>query len=447
MPHPAPALRTALLAVPLVLPVLSVLSGAPATAAPPAPGAAAAAATCEGRPATVIGEPGQGLLRGTPGPDVVVSGGARSVQTYGGDDLVCVDVHPADLAPVVRTGDGADRVVVTSTEARGVRAVLGRGADTFVGGPGGDQVGTGTVEAGGTSPDRDAGRDVVETRGGDDAVQVGGATMRDTARLGDGDDRVFVAARRAGTGAWLQGGAGRDEVVAWGPRSSAVRPSQPVVVDNGRGVATRAGARWWRFGGLEGFDLSAASGSVTFRGSGAAESLVVDRPASLEADLGPGRDAVRMLAPVRGARLAAGPGRDRLDLRGAGDADVDLGLGRARVGSASAVTRSFADLGLVVSGDARFRGTDQPNSLRVVACSIDAAGLGGADALEIVPATDDELLPDCRRRGTLRGGPGADVLVGSLRDDVLLGGPGRDSAAGGRGSDLCRAERRVGCER
>src|SRR5688572_28863617 len=49
-----------------------------------------AANTCQNVPATIVGAPGIRLLEGTAGPDVIISGGARSVNAKAGDDIVCV---------------------------------------------------------------------------------------------------------------------------------------------------------------------------------------------------------------------------------------------------------------------------------------------------------------------------------------------------------------------
>lgn len=79
--------------------VAAVLTGQdPADAAT---SARAAAPTCFGQPATIRGT---GLLRGTPGDDVIIAGGSGTeVQAGGGDDRICG-------AFIVYGGTGDDRI-------------------------------------------------------------------------------------------------------------------------------------------------------------------------------------------------------------------------------------------------------------------------------------------------------------------------------------------------
>ena len=80
------------------------------------PAHAADAPTCGGRPATIVGTPGQDVIVGTPGPDVIAAlAGDDVVRGGGGDDVMC-------------GGRGRDRLVSH------------RGRDTFHGGPGGDRI-------------------------------------------------------------------------------------------------------------------------------------------------------------------------------------------------------------------------------------------------------------------------------------------------------------------
>jgi hypothetical protein len=56
----------------------------------PATSSAAATATCQGVPATIVGSATQPELRGTDGPDVIVTNDSALVLALGGDDLICV---------------------------------------------------------------------------------------------------------------------------------------------------------------------------------------------------------------------------------------------------------------------------------------------------------------------------------------------------------------------
>ena len=59
---------------------------------------AGAAVECHGRPATLVGTPGDDFLTGTPGPDVIVGlGGSDILDGLGGDDALCGDVGALDL--------------------------------------------------------------------------------------------------------------------------------------------------------------------------------------------------------------------------------------------------------------------------------------------------------------------------------------------------------------
>ena len=115
--------------------------------------------SCLLRAATIVGTPGDDVLRGTAGPDVMVGlGGADTLIGRGGDDVICG----------------------------------GTGRDTIVGGTGKDELSGG------------GGNDVVRGGAGNDSI-VGG----------DGDDRLFGGDAKdvfwLGTGSdYAAGGPGRD---------------------------------------------------------------------------------------------------------------------------------------------------------------------------------------------------------------------------------------------
>jgi len=96
----------------------------------PATPATATTETCQGRPTTIVGTPGQELVNGTEGDDVVVTNGASLAYTRGGNDLVCVTGPALNRTVVVEAGTGDD--VVDATAAPGATyAVLGAGSDTY----------------------------------------------------------------------------------------------------------------------------------------------------------------------------------------------------------------------------------------------------------------------------------------------------------------------------
>ena len=107
----------------------------------PTQAATAAAETCQGVPATVVGTP-EGRVVGTAGDDVIVSGGAWSVKSGDGDDLVCIPPMEGDLlGNVVEVDAGAgDDTVVSEGEHNNAWVTLGPGVDQFRGGGWEDRV-------------------------------------------------------------------------------------------------------------------------------------------------------------------------------------------------------------------------------------------------------------------------------------------------------------------
>ena len=107
----------------------------------PTQAATAAAETCQGVPATIVGTP-EGRVVGTAGNDVIVSGGAWSVKSGDGDNLVCIPPMEGDLlGNVVAVDAGAgDNTVVSEGEHNNSDVTLGPGVDTFRGGGWEDRV-------------------------------------------------------------------------------------------------------------------------------------------------------------------------------------------------------------------------------------------------------------------------------------------------------------------
>ena len=149
---------------------------------PGEPGQAHAGPTCQGQPATIVGD-SQDHLVGTEGDDVIVSGGVGSVEALGGDDLICaVD---ADFYLDIDAGPGDDVVDTTATDPTTelLYTALGTGADRFVGGPANDQVWDEKIHQ-----HSDPGRDVIDTGAGNDHVDTGadGLPNHDVVDLGTG---------------------------------------------------------------------------------------------------------------------------------------------------------------------------------------------------------------------------------------------------------------------
>ncbi|NYE36401.1 Ca2+-binding RTX toxin-like protein [Nocardioides cavernae] len=180
----------------------------PATLLPAAAPAYAEGETCLGRLATAVGTPGQPELVGTEGDDVVVTDGAGSVATLGGDDWVCVtDVPGAPGRTIsVDTGEGDDALLVERVEW------LGASRSSYVGGPGSDLLALWAGArldldlASGEMVTRRSGRDVRTTVGGFDSTFV---VATDLALHGTrrADDLRFQACR-----ATVRGLAGSDVI-------------------------------------------------------------------------------------------------------------------------------------------------------------------------------------------------------------------------------------------
>ncbi len=439
-----------------------------------APAAAASEPTCQGQPATIVGEPG-GSVRGTDGPDVVVSDGARWVVTGAGDDVVCLtgssdDGHRVRFA----SGAGHDSVVVTSTEA--VTGHLGHGEDTFVGGDERDLVRGGeleSVEIGGDTGEQyvDRDRDTISTGGGDDGVA---ASNDDTVSLGRGDDgmnrEVLAGAPYAGD---VDGGPGRN-FLGLNVSGDAGKDAGSWVLDTHAGTFSRNGETHLSLTDFTGFQVrfAKADEELRVRGSRRHESFeaygldgLVETTLSISA--GGGNDEIYVgragydLDDVLVRSIDGGPGRDRLvvsQYEGPSVFRLDLAAGAYRHGNRGTTTKvpvaGIEHAQVTGIPFLTMRGSSSGNRLAVTLptgwqaferCRVLLSGRGGDDLLRVLegPRSRSTSCPG----PVLRGERGSDLLVGSQGDDTLVGGPGRDVARGGPGRDVCRAEVRMGCER
>lgn len=406
--------------------------------------ASAAGETCQGRAATILGADPATPITGTEGPDVIVSTGARAIDARGGDDLICVvDTFVRDLD----AGEGDD--VVDVSAGHGAKAVLGAGADTYVGGPGEDEVWTGTRDRKG-SPGQDTDEDVVDTGPGQDSDSVHsgevGVPNGDQVRVG-----VMADVSWAGT-----------------PTSTSVLSSlrysslsldlsarDRVRIDNRAEVMTYDGEPT-ALSGFISFTVHAPVGprSLAFRGNDRGyEYLTLDlhRPREHRVDMGDGRNelTVSVGRPLaEGTTYRAGSGRDRIGVElPRGDVTMDLAAGTLRTRLGRTATSARVDGFAVASATAQratLRGTRLKDTLYVAACRGRVEGRAGADSIGALQR--DPRLHCARHSFTAVGGPGNDDLWGSVGADLLLGGRGRDSAAGRGGRDVCEAEVRSSCE-
>ena len=414
----------------------------------------AAGETCQGRPATVVGTPNQSGLVGTEGPDVVVTNGAVSVHTLGGDDLVCVTDVTRPGVLTLRSGAGND-VVDASASGSSIDVELGTGSDHYTASAGRDYVVLGSNDGGPVDLDADT---VVATTGGN-ASQSGDqyfSGMLDVPNpdvldlSGDGHVVYWYGIQAAGSR------------VAVGT-SAELRPTLgvgDVAIDAARGSWTEDGAPVLTWTGeVTRFELGpGAPRSLSFAGSDRDEyaRVYLNRGARtvLRFALGGGDDT--LLAPDglgwRGSEYVGGPGEDSVDLWAGTRLDLDLARGRLEKRFFGTTQRSiFRGWDDVRVGAKRMTvlGTKKADDLRFYACTATIRGRAGKDSLVSYRTGDDGYLLDCdARRSNVRiyGDGGNDVLSGSRGKDLLVGGPGRDTIDGNANRDRCSGEKLRSCE-
>ena len=397
----------------------------------PTSSATAAGETCRGEAATIVGTGPD--VTGTEGRDVIVTGASLRVSSLGGDDLVCV--APAGTqSNVLNVDAGAGNDVVDTTAAPSayyVDAVLGPGADTFEGGPGGDWVGTGDVDG------STAEVDVVRTNGGADSARTtGGADVVD---LGAGTDRLSLTGASTSAGGLLAGGDDHDTLVV-----SAETASEHTI-DLATGAYRTAGAVA-TLSSFEGVDLLARGGRVTISGTTGEDQVSAyapdSEPTTLVIDLLGGDDDV-LLDGARigaGSRFDLGDGDDRLvAARASGDLALDLLRDRLEVGDDTYTADGVEDAFLMAPRVALV-GDASDNTLISHACRTSITGGHGDD--ELVWDYDyvfDAYDLGCRKGATtMRGGPGEDSFYGSPRADRLFGDGDQDYLRGDSGDDVIR---------
>lgn len=394
-------------AAPRLLVTLSLAALAAAGLVVPATSAHAGVPLCGGQPATIVGEPGQEVLTGTSGPDVIVSNGATSVRAGRGEDVVCMT-------------NGDTRVVLDEEEAPVSR-------DTAIGSDGDDVV----VSGWGIEDDSSG-----FTLENDDVIL-----------LGSGNSTVYQYG--VTTGGVLEGGAGRDR---WFPAMPTddltIDASSSVEVDDHEGT---------ELSGIESFHLERAlPESLTFVGTGVGESIYFygadyygQAPRTLDVDLRGGQDVVQ-IGPDMAGEVRAGTGRDQLryhyGFRRPAGVSLRLAGDWVRVSNVDAGLRSFEKV-YAFARNVRITGSPRSDEIDVRSCSARVESRGGDDRIRLSTPRSWWGVTCGERLHVLKGGAGDDVLVGGMGRDVLLGDAGRDRAIGRGGSDRCVAEVRRQCER
>ncbi len=415
--------------------------------------AVGAAESCQGQPATIVGSPGKKYLTGTKGADVIVSNGSASIDSRGGDDLICLTSATGRRDSVrVYAGDGDD-VVINLRTRRGAKAQtrLGLGDDVYRGSRGRD-----VIRGEFYDQTADDGIDDIRTGPGADRVDTGvvGVPNSDHVDLGAGRDWLTVIASDS-SAATLEGGRGGDLLRGSGLGGAAW------VLDNRSHTATSGGVLKFGWSSFEEFGLNGFSSLTHFLGGPQGETLTTGDRQPVEADMGGGDDrlvaTVSDLAPTIPAdwRFTGGDGRDSFllstDSRRSFTVDVDARRQRVAVdgpGVGHDVTvplPGFEDFS-AAADVVRITGSSNGERLSANGCDVRIDGRGGDDRLSSARVGNHAW---CRRSrpARLRGGSGDDRLSGSGSRDVLVGGPGRDVAHGRGGRDTCDAEVERSCER
>jgi D-alanyl-D-alanine carboxypeptidase len=329
--------------------------------------------------------------------------------------------------------------------------ILGGGSDRFIGGPLREIVwGSDDVDQ---LPDTEV--DVFDTGEGADRVYTGSVNHAgsDVIRTGPGADLVLIEGYYAGVR--LDVGAGRNQVMMSRPSAG----SDPWHVDAAARTIQQGAVSWHWQGPVVSFSLHDDVSDLSFAGSTAGESLVLnsDGPRARIA-MSEGDDVVVVLTPpADGSSYSLGGGDDSLSVRGRKidgtewiesflhvDLAAHLLFYEPQAATPAATVRGVEAL---TAGAALVRvdGSEAAETIVASGCQVLIAGGAGPDLLE----RHEGPLGNCPSiRSRLVGGPGADTLIGSNRlDDVLLGGAGRDVADGQHGDDRCVAEVVRHCER
>lgn len=397
---------------------------------------------CFGQPPTITGTPST-ELKGTEGPDVVITNGAFLVDTLGGDDLVCITgtygAHSED-GPVFLTGAGRDRIDSSLAQVAEFSPPLninpGPDSDEVIGGPAREDVSA--QELGLTS----SRQDIISTADGDDVVYSRGD---DVVHLGAGRDQLqLMGDVRGGI---YDGGGTRDSLTAnftKVARSSWTFDNRSEKILGGPGHEAS-------MSGFAKFELG-VHGDLTFLGTEKRETLstTVYNPlgswvprGAVRLQMGGGNDRITFYGGAPRARFSGGDGVDTFRYSRSSDMGIDSRL---------PIVFNLSTGRLDDLGPAGFRrqalGFENADLFNVFCtyggqCSASRMTLIGTNEANILRVSG---FPEQTERNRVSGRGGDDVLVGSNASDILVGGGGNDTAKGRGGTDRCSAESQTGCD-
>jgi Ca2+-binding RTX toxin-like protein len=398
---------------------------------------------CFGQVPTIVGAPAT-ELEGTEGPDVVLTNGATIVQTFGGDDLVCITGMYAsgsdDEGRPISTGAGRDRIDSSRIQLGDPYVQLnidpGPDADEVIGGPAREDVRAQELGAQSSRPD------VINTAEGDDVVYSRGD---DVVRLGDGQDQLHLMGDVRG-GTYDGGGTGDSLTANFTKAARAAwtfdNRSEKIIGGHGQEAS---------MSGFSRFELG-VRGDLTFLGTDNRETLstTVYNPTgywiprgSVRLRLGGGNDRITFYGGAPGARFSGGDGVDTFRYTRSSDVTVNSRL-------PIVFNLSTGQLDDVGPNGYKRRARGFENAyIHNTFCTDD--GQCGASRMTLIGTRGANHLrvsgfPEQTGVNEIYGRGGDDVLIGSNSSDILVGGAGDDLAKGRGGRDDCSAETERGCD-
>ena len=375
----------------------------------------------------LLGQGGNDVLNGT---DLLLGGDGNDVLTGGdGDDQLFGEAgddrfiwNPGDDSDLIEGGDGLDTVEVNGGNGSEVFTIVANGARVSINrvDPAPFTLDAGTVE-----------RVVLHANGGNDTISASGnlaALAQLTLDGGAGNDTIlgsrgadlllggdgndFVDGNQGNDGALL--GAG-DDLFVWDPGDGSDTIEGQDGTDtlrfNGSGIgenidisANGARVRFFRDVGSVTMDLNDVE-TIEFKALGGADNITVG-------DL-TGTDVVEVDIDLAGT-LGGSSGDGQVDQVNVSGSTGDDAITVSESGGVVSVSGLAAQT-TIVHADA----TD-----RLV-----VSGLAGADVINASALAAGKITLE------LRGGLGADLLVGSAGNDIIAGNQGDDVALMGAGDD------------